>query len=98
MEQNMTSKVSNENPSKQLRPTRGRITSRYGFYCISLKENCDVGRKFKNANRKSIEQVDADGQVIKVFDSITQATYEWKVTVSRMSIISNNQVSCGYSF
>jgi phage anti-repressor protein len=74
---------------------------RFGFYglCLKNKESESVGTKQKPKNRKVIQQLNMNNEIIHEYVSITQAAYENTISISRMSvIISNSQVHKGFTF
>jgi len=74
---------------------------RFGFYglCLKNKEAESVGTKQKPKNRKIIQQLNMNNEVVHEYVSITQAAHENKVSISRMSvIISNSQIHKGFTF
>lgn len=59
---------------------------RFGFYGLCFKENVHVGRKFKNNNRKIVEQVNVStGEVLKTFASLTQAGKDLNIDIAKLS-------------
>lgn len=74
---------------------------RFGFYglCLKNKESESVGTKQKPKNRKIIQQLNMNNEIVHEYVSITQAAHENNISISRMSvIISNSHIHKGFTF